>query len=56
MKGGGETGEDGITRYKVKGSIWQDNNKDGQRQDDEETIRGITVHLINVVEGKKQEF
>lgn len=44
---GGETGDDGITRYKVKGAVWQDNNKDGQRQDNEETIRGITVHLIN---------
>lgn len=44
---GGETGEDGVKRYKIKGSVWNDKNKDGQRQDDEDIINGIKVYLIN---------
>lgn len=44
---GGETGSDGKVRYKLKGSVWNDLNKDGERQDDEDTITGVTVYLIN---------
>lgn len=43
---GGTVGEDGIIRYKIKGSIWYDINKDGERQDAEETIKGIKVYLL----------
>ena len=44
---GGEIGDDGIERYKVKGLVWNDENKDGQRQDEEAEIAGIEVYLIN---------
>lgn len=44
---GGETGEDGITRYKIKGSAWEDSNKDGERQDNEDNLNGIRVYLID---------
>lgn len=44
---GGETGSDGKVRYKLKGSVWNDINKDGERQDDEDIITGVTVYLIN---------
>ena len=44
---GGEIGDDGIERYKVKGLVWNDENKDGQRQDEEAGIAGIEVYLIN---------
>lgn len=44
--GGGEIGEDGVTRYKIKGSVWEDANKDGQRQDDEKTISDVKVYLL----------
>ena len=45
--GSGEAGEDGVIRYKIKGSVWNDANKDGERQDDEDIISGIKVYLIN---------
>ncbi len=44
---GGETGSDGKVRYKLKGSVWNDANKDGERQDEEDIITGVTVYLIN---------
>lgn len=44
---GGQVGDDGIIRYKIKGAIWEDTNKDGQRQDDEPIINGVKVYLIN---------
>lgn len=44
---GGQEGEDGVIRYKVKGLAWEDSNKDGQRQDDEKLLGGITVYLLN---------
>ena len=44
--GSGEKGEDGKIRYKIKGTIWEDSNKDGERQDSEELIKGISVYLI----------
>lgn len=43
---GGEVGEDGVIRYKIKGSVWEDVNKDGQRQDEEKTISGVNVYLL----------
>ena len=43
---GGQVGDDGVIRYKIKGSVWEDTNKDGQRQDEEKTISGVTVYLI----------
>lgn len=42
----GEKGDDGIIRYKIKGSVWKDANKDGERQDDEIAITGLKVYLI----------
>lgn len=43
---GGETGEDGIIRYKIKGSVWNDVNKNGEREDNEDVISGVKVYLI----------
>lgn len=43
---GGEVGEDGVIRYKIKGSVWEDVDKDGQRQDEEKTISGVNVYLL----------
>lgn len=43
----GEVGEDGKIRYKIKGTAWEDINKDGERQESEEFLKGITVYLIN---------
>lgn len=45
--GGGQIGEDGVIRYKIKGLAWEDVNKDGQRQDDEKLLGGITVYLLS---------
>lgn len=43
----GQIGDDGIERFKIKGSVWEDSNKDGQRQDNEDIISGVNVYLIN---------
>ena len=42
----GEIGEDGVTRYKLKGLAWEDSNQDGQRQDNETLISGVDVYLL----------
>ncbi|MBQ9297585.1 MAG: hypothetical protein IJ223_00880 [Clostridia bacterium] len=34
-------------RFSIKGNIWNDINKDGEYQDSENTISGITVMLVN---------
>ncbi len=42
----GEVGEDGVTRYRLNGLAWEDNNKDGQRQESESLLSGIKVYLL----------
>ena len=44
---GGEIGDDGIERFKIKGIVWNDVNKDGEWQDNEDIIKGVTVYLVD---------
>ncbi len=37
-----------IHTYKINGKAWEDENKDGQRQDEEKQLEGIEVTLLNV--------
>lgn len=45
ITGGGIVTTDG--RYKITGTAWMDENKDGKRDDSEELLQGIEVMLIN---------
>ena len=42
-----ETAPDGSNIYRISGFAWLDSNSDGQKQDDEEILSGITVKLFN---------
>lgn len=45
--GSSNQGGQSTKRYKITGTAWLDNNKDGKRADDEEILPGIQVILIN---------
>lgn len=53
----GDIDEDGKISYRIRGTAWLDENKDGERQDNEKLLEGIQVYLIdekgNVVLDKK---
>ena len=43
----GETTEETQNNYTIKGKAWIDNNEDGKRDDDEESIQNMTIRAIN---------
>ena len=49
---GGDDGNIGTnpeeTRYSISGTVWVDENLDGQKSSNESTLSGITVYAINV--------
>lgn len=44
---GGDTAQDGTTVYRIKGTAWLDDNKDGQRQENEKLLPNIKVVLLD---------
>lgn len=44
---GGDTAPDGTTVYKIKGTAWLDENKDGQRQENEKLLPNIKAVLLD---------
>lgn len=44
---GGDTAPDGTTVYKIKGTAWLDENKDGQRQEGEKLLPNMKAVLLD---------
>lgn len=44
---GGDTAPDGTTVYKIKGTAWLDENKDGQRQESEKLLPNMEAVLLD---------